>query len=113
MPERLSRASHAAIRAGPNVISVVSYWEVVLKSARGKLAVGDPRSWWENALRDFAATALPLRPVHVAGIMNLPPLHQDPFDRALVAQAMCEELVLVTTDELLSRYASGSFRVIR
>jgi PIN domain nuclease of toxin-antitoxin system len=61
-PERVSRAGHAAIKSGPNVISVISYWEVVLKSAKGKLDVGDPRAWWEIALSDFAATVLPLRP---------------------------------------------------
>jgi PIN domain nuclease of toxin-antitoxin system len=112
-PERLTRAGHAAIKSGPNVLSVISYWEVILKSAKGKLDVGDPRAWWEIALGDFAATVLPLRPAHVAEIHGLPAIHQDPFDRALIAQATAEGLALVTTDETIALYASERLRVIR
>jgi PIN domain nuclease of toxin-antitoxin system len=112
-PDRLSRAGRAAIKSGPNVLSVISYWEVMLKSAKGKLEVGDPRAWWEIALGDFAATVLPLWPVHVAGIYGLPAIHQDPFDRALIAQATVEDLVLLTTDESVAQYASDRLRVIR
>jgi len=112
-PGRLSTDAWAATDAGPNVISVISYWEVILKSAKGKLDVGDPRAWWQTALSDFAATVLPLRPAHVAGILGLPAIHQDPFDRALIAQATVEDLVLVTTDEKIALYASERFRVIR
>ena len=111
-PERLSRGVRAAIQSGPNVLSVISYWEVILKSAKGKLEAGDPRVWWEIAVGDFAATVMPLRPIHVAEIHSLPPFHQDPFDRALIAQATAEDLVLVTTDEELAHYASHRLRVI-
>ena len=111
-PERLSRAGRAAVKSGPNVLSVISYWEVILKSAKGKLDVGNPAAWWETALSDFAATAMPLRPVHVAEIHGLPFIHRDPFDRALIAQATVEDLVLVTTDEEIMRYASERLRVI-
>jgi PIN domain nuclease of toxin-antitoxin system len=112
-PERLSRAGRAAIQSGPNVLSVISYWEVSLKSAKGKLDIGDPRLWWAMALRDFAATALPLRAAHVAEIAGLQPIHFDPFDRVLIAQAIAEDLVLVTTDDEIPRYASECLRVIR
>lgn len=92
---------------------MISYWEVILKSAQGKLDVGDPRAWWETALSDFAATALPLRPVHVAQVHGLPAIHNDPFDRALIAQAIVGELVLVTADEKIALYTSERLRVIR
>lgn len=77
--------------AGPNVMSVISYFEVVLNAVKGKLDVGDPRVWWETALADLAATAMPLRPAHVAGVLDLPAIHNDPFDRALIAQATVEK----------------------
>jgi PIN domain nuclease of toxin-antitoxin system len=112
-PERLSRAGRAAIRSGPNVLSVVSYWEVVLKSAKGKLDVGDPRVWWDTVRDDLAATALPLRQAHINGIHGLPAIHRDPFDRALIAQATAEDPTLVTTDERILLYASERLRVIR
>jgi hypothetical protein len=50
------------------------------------------------ALLAVAATALPLQPRHVAELLALPPLHSDPFDRALTAQATAEELALLTAD---------------
>ena len=113
-PERLSPAVRTAIESGPNVLSVVSYWEVVLKASKGKLVeVGDPRVWWETALADFAATALPLRSVHVAGIYTLQAIHQDPFDRALIAQATVEGLSLVTTDRVIGEYAGERFTVVQ
>jgi len=112
-PERLSAAVRAAVKSGPNVLSVVSYWEVTLKAAKGRLIeVGDPRSWWQAALADFAATALPLRSDHVAQIWALPAIHHDPFDRALIAQAMAEGLKLVTTDALIGQYAGERLRVV-
>jgi PIN domain nuclease of toxin-antitoxin system len=93
-------------------LSVVSYWEVLLKSMKGKLEVGDPKRWWQDTVEQLAATPLPLRPDHISEISGLPPIHSDPFDRALIAQAQVEELVLVTTDGAIGKYASGRLRVL-
>lgn len=113
-PERLSRSVRKTIEAGPNVLSVISYWEVMLKEMRGKLpGIGDPRSWWDTAVSDFAATSLPLRAEHITELHNLPLLHRDPFDRMLIAQALVEDLTLVTVDEHIPQYATKRFRVIR
>lgn len=112
-PERLSAAARSAILKGPNVLSVVSYWEVVLKSMKGSLEVGDLRSWWLDALTLLAAKPLLLRPDHVAGVLSLPLHHRDPFDRILIAQAKVEKLALVTSDKNIARYASNELRIIR
>ena len=111
-PEALSPAARKAILAGPNVLSVVSYWEVVLKSMKGTLGVGDPRTWWFDALEQLAATPLLLRPQHVAEVYGLPSVHKDPFDRALIAQAISEKLVLVSIDAEIARYATKTLRVV-
>lgn len=111
-PDCLTDTVRRAILAGPNVLSVAVYWEVLLKSIKGKLDVGDPRQWWQDALKQLAATALPLRPEHIAEVYPMPPIHQDPFDRVLIAQAIVEELALVTTDQQFPRYGSDRFRVI-
>ena len=79
---------------------------------KGKLEVGDPRTWWAGALEQLVARVLPLHASHVAEIPSLAPLHADPFDRALIAQATVENLTLVTTDSEIQRYASDIFRVI-
>ena len=79
---------------------------------KGNLEVGDPRTWWQEALEQLAATALALRPEHVAEVYGLPRIHRDPFDRVLIAQAISEDLGLVTTDGEIPRYASARFQVI-
>ena len=111
-PERISPEVRREVEGGPVYLSVISYWEVLLKSMKGNLKVGDPRTWWLDALEQLAATPLALRPEHVAGVYTLPPLHKDPFDRVLIAQATAEDLELVTTDGEISRYASERFRVV-
>ncbi len=111
-PQLLTAAAREAVLAGPNLLSVVSYWEVMLKSMKGNLDVGDPRAWWLEALEQLAATPLPLRPQHIAGVYSLPPIHKDPFDRMLIAQAATEGLALVSCDGEIARYASENLRVV-
>lgn len=111
-PERLSAAARRAILAGSNFLSVVCYWEVLLKSMKGNLDVGDPRIWWRDALDQLSASALPLRPEHVAAVYGLPPIHKDPFDRILLAQALTENLRLVTIDAAMRKYGTARLRVV-
>ena len=111
-PEKLTPAATTAISAGPNSLSVVSYWEVMVKSMKGTLDVGDPRLWWREALEQLNASALPLRPEHVAGVYALAPIHKDSFDRVLIAQATVEKLTLVTADAEVARYASLGLRMV-
>ena len=112
-PKALSVPARNAVSAGPNVLSVVTYWEVMIKSMKGLLDVGDPRTWWRAALEQLAAKALPLRPDHVAAVHGLPPIHKDPFDRVLIAQAIAEKLTLVTMDGEIAQYASKGLRLVR
>jgi PIN domain nuclease of toxin-antitoxin system len=111
-PDRLGPEVRRALLAGRNVLSAIVYWEVMLKNMKGNLQVGDPRVWWSDAVEQLSATQLPLRPEHVAEIYELPPLHRDPFDRVLIAQATVERLTLVTTDTELPKYASAHLRVL-
>jgi PIN domain nuclease of toxin-antitoxin system len=111
-PEALSVAARNAASTGPNVLSVVSYWEVMVKSMKGTLDVGDPRVWWREAVEQLAATILQLRPDHVASLYGLPPIHKDPFDRMLIAQATVEGLALVSMDAEIAGYGSEGLRVV-
>ena len=111
-PERISDAIRAAVDAGEVYLSVISYWEVLLKSMKGELDVGEPRVWWRDALNKFGATAAPLRPDHISAIYELQRIHHDPFDRALIAQAIVEQLILVTLDAEIPKYAAERFRVL-
>ena len=111
-PERLSAAALDAIQKGPNRISVVSYWEVVLKAARGKLDVGEPRLWWQDALKELGAVPLPLRTEHVDRLNALESIHNDPFDRILVTQAIVEGFGFVTADQEMRGYSGSGLRVV-
>jgi PIN domain nuclease of toxin-antitoxin system len=111
-PDRLSTRVRKAILAGPNFLSAIVYWEVVLKSMKGTLDVGPPRTWWIDALEQLAAIPLAMRPEHVTEVFDLPPIHKDPFDRMLIAQARVEDLTLLTTDAEIPKYAGKGFRVM-
>jgi PIN domain nuclease of toxin-antitoxin system len=111
-PDKLTASIRKAVLEGPNVLSVASYWEVVLKSMKGNLDVGDPRTWWLDTLDQLGATPLAIRAEHVSEVHKLPPVHKDPFDRILVAQAIVEHLEIITTAVEVRRYSSARFRVV-
>src|SRR5712691_1676323 len=101
-PERLSPRARRLVEAGENVVSVASYWEVVIKTQKGLLTITDLATWWRRATELTAAHVLPIRASHVAAFSALPLLHRDPFDRILIAQAVAEGLDFVTNDEPIS-----------
>lgn len=110
---RLSPVIRSTIASGPLFLSVISYWEVMIKARKGLLDVGDPRLWWAETLDALLVKPLLYRPEHVKAIYELPPIHLDPFDHALIAQTMAEDLTLLTTDTRIAQYASERFRVLR
>ena len=104
-PERLSPRVRRLIDAGENVVSVASYWEVVVKTQKGLLSIGDLATWWRRATELMVVRVLPIRATHVTALAALPMLHKDPFDRILIAQAIAEGLDFVTKDEHIGSYA--------
>lgn len=103
-PERLSPRARRLVDAGENVVSVASYWEVVIKTQKGLLSISDLPTWWRRATELTAARVLQIRASHVTALAALPMLHKDPFDRILIAQAVAEGLGFVTNDGLVSDY---------
>lgn len=65
---------------------------------------------WQ-AFVDAGYGLLPIRPEHALGVERLAPIHNDPFDRMLVAQALAEPLTLITRDELVARYSDAIMKV--
>jgi PIN domain nuclease of toxin-antitoxin system len=87
------------------VVSVASTWELTLKAMAGRLRLPrDPDGPLVEYLGDFASEVLPIEQRHVAALQELPAVHADPFNRMLVAQALVEDLDLVTGDEVLRGY---------
>lgn len=102
-PDRLSREAAAAIQNPGRMVfvSAVTGVEISIKRSLGKLQA--PSSLLaEIASRDLRE--LPLRFAHGERLAALPPHHQDPFDRMLIAQAMEEKLTLITHDRKFEPY---------
>ena len=79
--------------------------ELIVKVRKGKLRLPpDPIRWWEKHVRELGFPVLPLRQPHVEELWTLPPVHGDPADRLLIAQAIVEGIPLVTCDETIPKY---------
>lgn len=106
-PAELSPAVRTALLDETNVltVSVASLWEIGLKAQAGKLKVPIAAEYWEEHGRRLGVTRyLPISLFHVHQSAQLPPIHRDPFDRMLVAQALAEGLTLVSKDGVLPEY---------
>ncbi len=96
-----------AIREPSNEVflSVASVWEAVIKHALGKLPLpGAPAEYMPRERQAHRIAALPIEEPALAHLASLPPLHRDPFDRILVAQALQHGLKLVTVDDAVRAY---------
>ena len=101
-PERLPDAAHRLIERADVYVSAASIWEISIKTSLGKLSA-DPREVLA-ALDPAGFLPLPISAEHAARVADLPPVHRDPFDRLLVAQALCEPMRLLTMDNVLAGY---------
>jgi PIN domain nuclease of toxin-antitoxin system len=105
-PEALSTTAREAMVSAEQIrLSVVSPWELVIKSALGKLVLHRTvEDICRELEREFAAQSLAVTLAHVLEVGKLPPHHGDPFDRLLVAQARVEGLTIVTRDPWFASY---------
>jgi PIN domain nuclease of toxin-antitoxin system len=86
-------------------ISVASFWELSIKMSLGKIELEDNalarlQTWCD----DNTVQLLPIQVSHCQQVQTLPFHHRDPFDRLLIAQAMCEQLVLLSVDGHFADY---------
>ncbi len=112
-PDRLSAEATALLEdPAHNVLfSVASLWEIAMKRALGRNDFRvDPRvlrrGLLDNGYRELAVTG-----DHALAVDLLPPIHRDPFDRILVAQALSEAATLLTSDAVLRHYP-GAIRQV-
>ncbi len=88
------------------VFSVVSLWELVIKQALGRPDFTVQPPLLRRALLEGGWQELSIEAHHALAVAALPPLHRDPFDRLLLAQASAEGLLLITADHQLARYSA-------
>lgn len=112
---RLSQRARDLIvnEPGEVYVSAVSIWEIAIKwtLSRGEMRIPFSAT---DAIRHFSTTGyslLDIRAAHAVVVESLPPLHGDPFDRLLLAQARSEGVALLTADEKLLQYGHGVMSV--
>jgi PIN domain nuclease of toxin-antitoxin system len=100
---RLSSSAGDAISDPENdiVVSIVSFWEIAIKRARGKLRFLQD---FELVMAEEAFDLLPITFAHLRALETLPLRHRDPFDRLLIAQSIAEDLPVVTNDKAFALY---------
>jgi PIN domain nuclease of toxin-antitoxin system len=105
-PEKLSPAALTLIEAPENqpVFSAASLWEIAIKSNLGREDFVVEPKLIRRGLLDNDYEELPVNSAHAVALMELPPIHKDPFDRILIAQAQVEGILLVTSDNTVSQY---------
>jgi PIN domain nuclease of toxin-antitoxin system len=86
------------------IYSPVSLWEIALKQTLGRRDLRVDIRMLRRGMLDNGYLELPITGAHAIAMDHLPPLHNDPFDRMLVAQAMTEGAALLTTDPLVAQY---------
>jgi PIN domain nuclease of toxin-antitoxin system len=102
-PKKLSGQAHQLIESLENnvFVSAAVVWEIVIKKSIGKLKAPDNLL---EMLKDEGFIWLPITEQHALRLEQLPPIHQDPFDRIQIAQALTEGFTLITKDKKIVQY---------
>jgi PIN domain nuclease of toxin-antitoxin system len=103
-PERLSRRAVNALEDPENILelSTISLAEIAIKASLGKLAISSGLA--RQAIEDLDLRILPYSAEHALRLFDLPLHHRDPFDRQIIAQALAEQIPVVTSDEAFRLY---------
>ena len=110
---RLSASARRLINDPANepLFSAASLWEIVIKNALRRRDFQVNARALRRALLDNGYGELTIDGRHALAVEALPPIHSDPFDRMLIAQAAVEQITLLTADEAVARYA-GPVRLV-
>lgn len=104
---QLSRTADSVISDSQNevFVSPASYWELAIKVSIGKYPLSVPfETFITNAIDGNQFQILPIELKHVAEIGSLPHYHRDPFDRLIIAQAIVEQMTVVSSDKEFRAY---------
>lgn len=112
-PDQLSPDARTLLDDPNNelVFSAASLWEITIKRSLGRPDFHVDARVLRRGLLDNGYLELPITSEHAVFIDSLPPIHKDPFDRILIAQATVEGITLLTSDTLVARYP-GPIRTI-
>lgn len=108
-PERIPEKTRALLTDPANqlMFSAASMWEITIKNSldRPDFRVDARRLWRMLLVNGYRE--LPVTSEHTIAVSELPPLHKDPFDRILIAQARVEGVLLLTADRMVAQYGEA------
>jgi PIN domain nuclease of toxin-antitoxin system len=107
MPERLTAPIRSIIDDETNdcFFSAASIWEIVIKRSLGREDFTVDPHVFRRALLDNNYLEIPIYSQHTLMVSNLPSIHKDPFDKIIVAQALVEGYILLTSDSNVAQYS--------
>lgn len=85
-------------------VSMASHWEMAIKHSLGKLDFKHKLSKVFEQIIENGFNIMQISPLHVLKVSELPFHHKDPFDRLLIAQAIVEDVHIVTADDIFEKY---------
>ena len=112
-PERFPEVALSLLEDPKNelIFSAASLWEITIKRGLGRADFQVDARVLRRGLLDNGSQELPISSAHAVSVDGLPPIHKDPFDRILVAQATVEGITLLTADTLVGQYP-GPVRLV-
>jgi len=112
-PEKLSETAHTLLVTPENSLffSAASIWEIIVKRGLGREDFKADPHRLRKMLIAQRYSELPITAEHLLSLESLPPLHKDPFDRLLIAQARSEAMLLLTADAKVSQYGEAVWAV--
>ncbi len=112
-PEKLSRSARKLLNDPESILvySAASLWEIAIKQSIGRDDFRVDVRVLKRGLIDNGYSELAVTGAHAVAIDTLPPLHKDPFDRMLLAQAQVEGITLLTADAVVAKYPGAVRKV--
>jgi PIN domain nuclease of toxin-antitoxin system len=104
---RISVSMRSQIENNDNLLSIASVWEIAIKHSIGKLSFASTfDEFIEEQIILNSIQLLPIKIDHIAVVTTLPLHHRDPFDRLLIAQALVENIHILSADKIFDAYST-------
>jgi PIN domain nuclease of toxin-antitoxin system len=105
-PERLPPVARTLLASSDHqlMFSAASFWEIAIKSGLGRVDFRVEAGVLRRGLEEHGYEEVPVTSRHALAVDRLPPIHRDPFDRMLIAQAVVEGVTLLTADAVVASY---------
>jgi PIN domain nuclease of toxin-antitoxin system len=106
-PEKIPTGTLSVLEDPDNIVwlSLVSIWEVQIKTQMGKLVLNNSLDNLVQQQQQNGIQLLPIKLNHILALQPLPYYHKDPFDRLLIAQSIAENLTCVSADSVFKQYS--------